>query len=101
MSLKNAAARTIFVAISLLGAPALHAGGFMVAHFGGEHGNPMASNPTSLYFNPAGLAGIGGTQIYLEGDLALRLLHYDRDPAAIDGTGHDDAYVAADSGEGG
>jgi long-chain fatty acid transport protein len=88
---------------TLLVPATVHAGGFMVARFGGEHGNPMATNTTSIYYNPAGLAGIKGTQVYLEGLYALRSLSLDRPAGAIDHvpTGEDAAgYIAADSGKG-
>jgi long-chain fatty acid transport protein len=91
---------SIFLAGTLLVPASLHAGGFMVARFGGEHGNPMASNPTSIYYNPAGLAGIKGTDIYLEGLYALRSLSYDRPAGAIDRQGASADYIAADSGKG-
>ncbi len=89
-----------FLAGTLLAPATVRAGGFMVARFGGEHGNPTASNTTSIYYNPAGLAGIKGTDIYLEGLYALRSLSYDRDPAGIDRQNASADYVAADSGKG-
>lgn len=89
-----------FFAGTLLVPATLHAGGFMVARFGGEHGNPTASNVTSIYYNPAGLAGIKGTDIYVENLLAVRSLTYDRNPAAIDRQSPSSDYIAADSGRG-
>src|SRR5262245_39976420 len=98
----NAAARLSLLATLLVAASSVHAGGFTVARFGGEHGNPIDSNPTSIYYNPAGLAGIGGWRLYVEGEFALRSLHSTRDPLAIDGDhASDPNYVAADSGKGG
>ena len=86
---------------ALLGSSTLHAGGFMVAHFGGEHGNPMASNPTSIYYNPAGLAGVKGTELYAEGQFAFRNLTYDRPAAAADNAATRSAdSIAAVSGKG-
>jgi long-chain fatty acid transport protein len=58
--------------------------GIAVAGFGGEHGNPMTSNPTAMYYNPAGLALGSGTRLLLEGSFALRLFTYDRAVGAID-----------------
>jgi long-chain fatty acid transport protein len=89
-----------FLAGTLLVPATSFAGGFMVARFGGEHGNPMASNATSIYYNPAGLAGMVGTSIYVEGLFAFRSLSYDRDPRAIDRQNAPSDYVAADSGKG-
>src|SRR5215470_12200693 len=52
-------------------APAL-ASGFAAAEFGGEHGNVVTTDPTALYFNPAGIALGEGTNLYVSGVLALR-----------------------------
>jgi long-chain fatty acid transport protein len=46
--------------------------GFAAAEFGGEHGNVVTTNPTALYFNPAGIAFSEGTRLYASGVLALR-----------------------------
>ena len=48
------------------------ASGFAAAEFGGEHGNVVTTDPTALYFNPAGIALGEGTRLYLSGVLALR-----------------------------
>ncbi|HMI86025.1 MAG TPA: outer membrane protein transport protein [Polyangiaceae bacterium] len=48
------------------------AAGFAAARFGGEHGNVVTTNPTALYFNPAGIAFSEGTHIFVDGTLALR-----------------------------
>jgi long-chain fatty acid transport protein len=54
------------------------ASGFSAAEFGGEHGNVVTTDPTALYFNPAGIAphesAATGTEthLYLSGVLALR-----------------------------
>jgi long-chain fatty acid transport protein len=49
------------VALGLISAFAGRAGatGIAVARFGGEHGTPMTSDPTAMYYNPAGLALAG------------------------------------------
>ena len=52
------------------------AGGFATARFGGEHGNPMTSNATAVYYNPAGLAESEGIHLFLDGNLALRSVSY-------------------------
>lgn len=49
-----------------------HAAGFSSAEFGGEHANVIATNPTALYFNPAGIAFSEGTAFYAGGVVALR-----------------------------
>ncbi|MGH7272061.1 MAG: hypothetical protein ACREJ3_16650, partial [Polyangiaceae bacterium] len=48
------------------------AAGFASARFGGEQGSVVATNPTSLYFNPAGMAFSEGIHLYLDGEIALR-----------------------------
>jgi len=52
--------------------PRAFASGFAAAEFGGEHGNVVTTDPTALYFNPAGIALGEGTRLYLSGVLALR-----------------------------
>jgi long-subunit fatty acid transport protein len=44
-----------------------HAGGLDLLEVGGAYGTPGATNPTAIWWNPAGLAADGGTQILLEG----------------------------------
>lgn len=53
-----------------------HASGFGIARFGGEHGTVVATNPTALYYNPAGIGFSTGTQLFLDGELALRGLEW-------------------------
>ncbi|WP_437588409.1 OmpP1/FadL family transporter [Sorangium sp. So ce1000] len=60
------------------------AGGFATARFGGEHGNPITSNPTAVYYNPAGLAESEGIHLFLDGTLALRAVSYAHSPAETD-----------------
>jgi long-chain fatty acid transport protein len=56
-----------------LPAGAAHAAGFASDRFGGEHGNAVATNPTSLYYNPAGMAfGHEGLDAFVDAALALR-----------------------------
>lgn len=58
------------------------ASGFSTARFGGEHGNPMADNPTALYYNPGALASYPGIHIMADGNLAYRLATYERSGGA-------------------
>jgi long-chain fatty acid transport protein len=46
--------------------------GFAAAEFGGELSNVVTTNPTALYFNPAGIALGEGTRLYVSGVLAWR-----------------------------
>jgi long-chain fatty acid transport protein len=72
MKIINLGAAALAVALlSLPSAPA-HAAGFAAARFGGEHGNVTATNPTALYFNPAGIAFSSGIHLFVDGTLALR-----------------------------
>jgi long-chain fatty acid transport protein len=48
------------------------AAGFATQHFGGEQGNVLTSNPTALYYNPAGIAFSEGIHLYLDGNIAIR-----------------------------
>jgi long-chain fatty acid transport protein len=57
--------------VALAAAPA-RAAGFASARFGGEHGHVLASNPTALYYNPAGIAFSQGTRLMVDGVLAWR-----------------------------
>jgi long-chain fatty acid transport protein len=63
---------TFFLLAAAGGAGPARASGFAAARFGGEHGHVTATNPTALYYNPAGIAFAGGTQIFGDGTLALR-----------------------------
>jgi len=62
-------------------APAV-ASGFAAAEFGGEHGNVVTTDPTALYFNPAGVALGEGTRLYVSGVLALRRASWSHTQAA-------------------
>jgi long-chain fatty acid transport protein len=78
--------RLILLSSVLLGAvPSVaSATGILVARFGGEHGHASTSDPTAIYYNPAGLALGRGTRVYAEGLFGYRSLSYDRPEAAID-----------------
>jgi long-chain fatty acid transport protein len=60
------------------------ASGYAAARFGGEHGNVTTTNPTALYFNPAGIAFAEGVHLYVDGTLALRSVSWQHTPAAAD-----------------
>ena len=66
-----------------LAAPApAFASGFAAAEFGGDLGNVVTTNPTALYFNPAGIALGEGTRLYVSGVLALRRASWSHTQAA-------------------
>lgn len=58
------------------------ASGFAAARFGGEHGSVTATNPTALYYNPAGIAFSNGTHLFGDGTIALRHATWEHTPAA-------------------
>lgn len=71
------------VVITGLSSPA-RASGFAAARFGGEHGNVTTDNPTALWFNPAGIGFSEGTQLFLDGSLAMRRMTYTHAQAPTD-----------------
>src|SRR6188508_2278491 len=82
-----------------LAAPARAFGsGFAAAEFGGEHGNVVTTNPTALYFNPAGIAFGEGTRLYVSGVLALRRASWSHAQAASE-TAEPPGAEGADTGE--
>jgi long-chain fatty acid transport protein len=60
------------------------ASGFSAARFGGEHGNPTESNPTALYYNPAGIAFSEGIHLFGDGSIALRHASWEHAQSAHD-----------------
>jgi long-chain fatty acid transport protein len=58
--------------------------GFATARFGGEHGSVVTTNPTALYYNPAGIGFSEGTHAFLDGNLALRNLTWSHALAPTD-----------------
>ncbi len=60
------------------------ASGFSTARFGGEHGHPTTTNPTAVYYNPAGIAKSEGIHLFLDGSLAIRRASYKHTPADTD-----------------
>lgn len=77
------------------------ASGISVARFGGAHGNPAETNTYSIYYNPAGLAGVNGYQLSLDVNWVQRNATYDRPVSAIDNADtRSDEELALNSGEG-
>lgn len=65
--------RGVVVAVSLLFVTEhARAAGFATARFGGEHGNPVESNPTALYYNPGAIGFSEGIHVYVDGSIAMR-----------------------------
>src|SRR5260370_39885999 len=66
------------IAVSALACPSTaNASAFASARFGGEQGSVVARNPTALYYNPAGIAYEEGTDVFVDGQLALRHITWD------------------------
>jgi long-chain fatty acid transport protein len=72
------------VVATLANLGAARASGFAAARFGGEQGQVLTTNPTALYYNPAGIAFSDGTHLFLDGTLALRHATWTHAPAASD-----------------
>ncbi|MCA9629169.1 MAG: outer membrane protein transport protein, partial [Myxococcales bacterium] len=81
--LRSGAAAALASAV-LLSAGAAHASGFSVARFGSEHGTPMTTNGTSLYYNPGGFAASDGTHVFIDITAAWRSASYQHTEAPTD-----------------
>jgi len=97
---KKLFAAATFTLISFVALPAWGSG-ILAARFGGEHGHPTTSNPTAIYYNPAGLSLEKGTRIYLDGTFALRHASYLRPASAIGniGTFDSDGRLVNEAGD--
>jgi long-chain fatty acid transport protein len=60
------------------------AAGFATAHFGGEQGSVVTTNPTALYYNPAGIGFSEGLHVFLDGQLAIRGMTWEHSLAPTD-----------------
>jgi long-chain fatty acid transport protein len=74
----------VFGAAGLTLPRSAHAAGFATARFGGEHGSVTTTNPTALYYNPAGIGFSSGIHLFADGTLALRRVLWDHPPASTD-----------------
>src|SRR5687767_10300190 len=98
-------------ATAILGCTAFLAGereadasGYLTARFGSDHGTPAMPNNFAIYFNPAAMAGMKGTQI--TGDLSgiLRFVSYTRQATALSpseansGLVNNPSYVQSNTG---
>ena len=64
-------------------APNARATGFLTDQFGADHGQPALGNAYSVYFNPAAMTGMKGSDVTLEGVFAARSLSFNRSPSAL------------------
>jgi long-chain fatty acid transport protein len=105
---KGGARRTSFVAASiatasLFGASSAAASGYLNPRLADPHGHPALSNPYAIYFNPAALGGMRGTNIVVDGTLAWRTVDVTRSQSGLSpqspATLNDPTYVAANTGD--
>jgi long-chain fatty acid transport protein len=79
------------------------ASGFLTDQFGSDHGQPALPGAYAVYFNPAAMAGVRGSELTVDGVLAARSLDYDRSLSALSFTGSQPVggadYTAANSGK--
>src|SRR5688572_17128865 len=73
------------VGVIWLSPTTVSAAGFAAARFGGEHGSVVTTNPTALYYNPAGLGFSEGTHVFVDATVALRNVTW-LHPTSPDGT---------------
>lgn len=59
------------------------ASGFLGARFGADHGTPVGANPFSVYFNPAALGAVKGTQLSIDAAVVYRVASYKRGEDAL------------------
>src|SRR5688500_15804335 len=97
MNRSHIARAACFVAVSVIltSSRESRAAGFAAARFGGEHGTVVTTNPTALYFNPAGIGFSKGTHVFADGTLAMRRASWEHpltpddpaDPMGAEGQG--------------
>jgi long-chain fatty acid transport protein len=81
---KAAAAAVVVASLAFCSSRDARAQGFSVARFGGEHGTPMTTDATAIYYNPAGIGFSKGGHAYGDLSLAWRSATYDHAPAPTD-----------------
>ena len=75
--MKKALSLCTVVASVTWGTSALGAG-FATARYTAEHGHPMTSNGSAIYFNPAAITRGDGSAFLIDGSVAIRSVSYDR-----------------------
>ena len=77
------------------------ASGFLTDQFGSDRGQPALPSAYSVYFNPAAMAGLDGSQLTVDGVIAARLLDYTRSSSALSYSGSQpgaDPYAQSNTG---
>jgi long-chain fatty acid transport protein len=86
-----------------LGPGQAQASGYLTARFGSDHGTPAAPNPYAVYYNPAAMGGVKGTQIVADLAVVLRYVTYERSQNALSPASpaqlNDPNYVRANTGK--
>lgn len=84
MRLKLSSIAALLASGAVLAAPAAaKASGFLGARYGADHGTPVGDNAFSIYFNPAALGAVKGTQISIDGAILYRIASYARGDDAL------------------
>ena len=85
-SVSRATVATLGAAALLAGSSTAMASGFSAARLGGIHANATSATPAAIYYNPAAMAHVQGTQVLADLTLVLRTASFDRtgngDPGA-------------------
>jgi long-chain fatty acid transport protein len=96
-------ARRALAAACLLSASSAHASGYLNPRLADPRGHPALSNPYAIYFNPAALGGMRGTNIVVDGTLAWRTADVTRFATALSpllpGSPDDPTYVRSNTGD--
>jgi long-chain fatty acid transport protein len=96
------------LAMFLAFAPAVSEGtaqasGFLADKFGADQGSPALGNTYSVYFNPAAMAGMHGSELTLDGTFVARSLDYNRSKSALSYSGSgpngDPLYTESNTGQ--
>jgi long-chain fatty acid transport protein len=76
--------RAVPVALALTAWPSsAFASGFLTDQFGSDQAQPALGNTYSVYFNPAAMAGMQGTEVTVDGVIAGRTVDYTRSASAL------------------
>jgi long-chain fatty acid transport protein len=99
---RNDALPCLAFTLALAFASRAEASGFLNPRLADPHGHPALSNAYAVYFNPAALGGIEGTQLVVDGTLAYRTVDVDRAPSALSPSAiqsaQDPTYRASNTG---
>ncbi|HLK37094.1 MAG TPA: hypothetical protein VKU41_10120 [Polyangiaceae bacterium] len=69
--------------------PSVHAAGFATQRFGGEQGGVLATNPTSVYYNPGAMGFTGNGALGVYGSAAFRNITWQHQATVAPGASPD------------